>query len=376
MTTRYILGMANPGWLQRTYLGASALLVGACSGSTTGEPAGAGRSAEQRDAGAWQPPAATGENRNQSAGAGTGGAGGSTHVPLGGAAAQSGAGAQGGSSGHSAGNGGQSGKPSGGAGAQAGSAAAAGSGGSGSGLGLSGPTRCDNPQLLMCESFESGIDKNTWRTKLSPPTVDDMHAARGSKALHVHTGATGGSGLETSKLFPSAQGHYYGRMFVYFDALPTSPAWAHWTIAGANPVASSSDQGELRVGGQFDGKLERFGVGTDHGPTGDWTNLDQDPAGAVRAVALKQWLCVEWLHDWEHDETSFYLDGVEHPSLHTTANVKHLGNANVKYELPELGSVWVGFWNYDQGSKAVMPAQYDTWIDEVAFDDERIGCDK
>jgi hypothetical protein len=217
------------------------------------------------------------------------------------------------------------------------------------------------------------LDSAKWSTLQSRPVLDNTRAARGEKSLHVHTGATGASGIETKSIFPRSEGHYYGRMFVYFGALPTAPQWAHWTIVGAN--GSDNSAGEVRLGGQHDGKIERFGVGTDHGPSGDWTNLDDDPKGAAEAVPLEEWLCIEWLHDWANHETKFYLNGEEHPSLATTANVKHGGNSGVQFELPEVAKVWVGFWNYDQG-KSVTPKEFDLWIDEVALDAERIGCDK
>ena len=38
----------------------------------------------------------------------------------------------------------------------------------------------------------------------------------------------------------------------------------------------------------------------------------------------------------------------------------------------ETGSVWVGFWNYFGTPDTDA---FDTWVDEVALDDERIGCD-
>src|SRR5207245_4737401 len=53
----------------------------------------------------------------------------------------------------------------------------------------------------------------------------------------------------------------------------------HWTVAEA---AGTGNGSLIRVGGQYDGKSNRFGVGSDGGPTGDWTNLDQDPRNAVR----------------------------------------------------------------------------------------------
>jgi hypothetical protein len=236
-----------------------------------------------------------------------------------------------------------------------------------------GASRCDE-SFLLCEDFESGsIDADVWKNKLSAPSIDSTRAARGEKSLHLKTTATGGSGLETSKIFPRPNGSYYGRMFVYFTALPTKPQWAHWTLVGANPKSGSGMSGEARVGGQYDGKKNLFGVGTDGGPTGDWTNLDADPSAAVKAVPLEEWICLEWMHDSANDISKLWWDGIEHPSLGTTRDVKHMGNAGVKYDIPDIASVWVGFWNYDQG-QAVTPNGFDTWIDEVALDDERIGC--
>jgi hypothetical protein len=285
-----------------------------------------------------------------------------------------------GASGAAAGEGGASGR-AGSGGAKAGSGGAAGAGGAAAVSGgggqaggdFFGASRCASAGLLLCDGFESGkLDSSLWKTKFSAPSFDSQRAARGGKSLHFSTSATGASGIETSQIFPAAKDTYYGRMFVYFDALPTSPQWAHWTVVGANPTQSSAIKGEIRVGGQFDGKIERFGVGTDGGATGDWTTLDNDPAGKPNKVPEKQWICLEWMHSAASDETRLYVDGVEHMSLHTTADT-HGGDSSVKYALPDFGSVWVGFWNYDQ-SKPVVPSQFDVWIDEVALDHSRIGC--
>jgi len=144
-------------------------------------------------------------------------------------------------------------------------------------------------------------------------------------------------------------------------------------VVGANPAQGSAINGEIRVGGQYDGSKNRFGVGTDGGPTGDWTNLDGDPQNNVKAVPEGEWICIEWEHDGETDTTHFWWDGVDHPSLDTDRDVSHQGNGNVKYDLPDFGSLWVGWINYNQG-KTVVPGHFDTWIDEVALDSQRIGC--
>jgi hypothetical protein len=235
-----------------------------------------------------------------------------------------------------------------------------------------GDSRCDSAGVWLCDDFESGvIDTQRWQAMFKLPTIDSVHAARGKNALHVSTSATEGSGVRTDEIFPTPNENYWGRIFVYFEALPSSPDWAHWTVVAAEPSDGSSIKREVRVGGQRDTKSNRFGVGSDGGPTGDWTLLDQDPRNAA-AVPEGQWLCVEWQHDGANDHTRFFWDGIEHPSLGTTAD-DHGGNKGARYELPQFSSVWIGFWNYDQ-KKPVTPNHFDVWIDEIALNGERIGC--
>jgi hypothetical protein len=155
-------------------------------------------------------------------------------------------------------------------------------------------------------------------------------------------------------------------MFVYIDALPTAPMWAHWTLVAGN---GQGDGSEIRVGGQWDGQRNRFGVGTDHGPTGDWTNLDEDPDGHAMAVHEDEWMCLEWLYDGETDQMRFFWDGVEHPSLHAT-KTDH-GGSDVEFVMPAFQSLDLGWWLYQGGP---TPDHFDLWLDEIILDDERIGC--
>jgi hypothetical protein len=362
--------LAHTARLFVVFMGVSAAL--ACKSDPAADGGASGSSGGGQQALAGEAVASGGRGGNESS-AGRAGALASAGAAAagGGAGARAGAGGMAGATpaGRSGGNGGAG---AGGARGGAGGSSAAGSGGaSGSGTqAFFGASRCTS-SFLLCDGFENAaLDKSVWQTKFGAPAVDSTRAARGSHSLHLSTTATGSSGIEVTKIFPTANNDYYGRLFVYFDALPSRPQWAPWTIVGAT---GSAVAGEIRVGGQFDGKINRFGVGTDRGPTGDWTNLDADAQAGSTQIREDQWLCVEWQHDGATDQSRFYLDGVEHPSLGTTRDVKHDGNSSVKYDLPDMSAVWVGFWNYDQG-KTVTPNHFDVWIDEVALDDERIGC--
>lgn len=226
-----------------------------------------------------------------------------------------------------------------------------------------GDSRCAaSPDLLFCDDFEQAdIDAAAWDKQGNGTVViDSSQQARGASSAHVHADGNGFAFLRHSLSFPVQDNRYYGRMFVRFDELPTAPLWAHWTIAEAS---GTGDGSLIRVGGQWNGTLNRLGVGSDGGPTGDWTDLDGDEPPP------DTWICVEWLHDGQADVTRIWWDAVELPSLATTAN-DHGGNA-VPYVMPEFESVWVGWWLY-QGNPT--PPAYDVWIDAVALDDERIGC--
>ena len=136
---------------------------------------------------------------------------------------------------------------------------------------------------------------------------------------------------------------------------------------------AGSQPGLVRLGGLYSPNrgAPLFGVGSDSGPTGDWTNLDNDPPGNPVTPPLQQWACLEWMMDSDTDETRFYWDGVEHPSLRTSPGVQHGGNSNVMWDVPPITSVWLGWWFY-QGNTANQ--SFDVWIDEVALDATRIGC--
>ena len=234
-----------------------------------------------------------------------------------------------------------------------------------------GASRCAG--LMFCEDFESGtIDATKWLvTTATKPVVDDTQHARGQKALHVVLPGSGGSYITTKAPFPAPMNRYWGRAFFRFGKLPTSPAmpYAHWTFAAAS---GTGIKGEIRLSGQLQGGRNLFGVGTDNrvedAGTGDWTTSDNDPAKAPRPVPTDEWMCIEWLHAGDVNETHFYWDAVEHPSLATTPT-KHGGTQTTPYVLPQFTQVWVGWAEYQ------TPAvPFEMWVDEVAFDSTRIGC--
>jgi hypothetical protein len=234
-----------------------------------------------------------------------------------------------------------------------------------------GATRCAQANVQLCEDFESGtLDTTTWKVNGDMPVIDGVHAARGSKALHITKAGNGASYIRETKTFPATNNTYWGRIFAWFDKIPTtaSMTYAHWTFVAAS---GTGVQGEIRLSGQLSNGANHFGVGTDSGMsdggTGDWTNSDDDPKSSPAAVPTGKWLCIEWMHKGDTNETRFFWDAAEHPSLYTSASM-HGGNMN-PYDLPQFTNVWMGWQEYQTSTEP-----FEMWIDEIAIDEARIGC--
>jgi hypothetical protein len=236
-----------------------------------------------------------------------------------------------------------------------------------------GASRCAEANVLLCEDFEDGIG-SAWTITGTTPVVDGGQYARGAKALHIMQTSNGASYIKEKVTFPVATNSYYGRAFFYFVRLPTTAdmPYAHWTIVASTGTTPANTQAETRLSAQLQSGQNLFGVGTDDsstGGTGDWTNKDADDG--PMAVPLGSWVCLEWWHSGATNETKFWWDATEHPSMATTETV-HGGN-QVNWILPQYASVWLGWQEY-QVPTAMPPPTFDLWVDEIAIDSERIGC--
>jgi len=216
--------------------------------------------------------------------------------------------------------------------------------------GLAGPSRCAGAGVALCESFENGLDATVWRTTKGGDgtvTVDDLHAARGSKALHVHSGGGGMAYITERSSFPATSGDMYARMFLWLqDDITTD---GHFSLAEG---AGTGTPAAIRFGGQF----KEFGVGSDRGASGDWTDHDN------KKVPSQVWMCVEIEFKGDTSEFRVWKDEVELTALHAGPS-KHRG-----FTMPTFTSLWFGWWMYNANEPQ------DLWIDEIAIDSKPIGC--
>ena len=102
------------------------------------------------------------------------------------------------------------------------------------------------------------------------------------------------------------------------------------------------------MSGQLQNKVNLFGVGTDNrtdGGTGGLDELRQRPERFARIrYPLNKWICIEWMHKGDTNETQFWWDAMLHPSL-STSSTMHGGN-DVPFLLPQFTNVWLGWQEY------------------------------
>jgi hypothetical protein len=252
----------------------------------------------------------------------------------------------------------------------AGASAGSGHGHPGPGSGPGPRTVCADRTLLFCEDFEKlpaggaasmrwGIDTRNGTLTVEPARPSGRGPA--AQALHVHT-ADNGRAFMVIPVDPP-DNSFFGRIRLRVDEFPSAPDWAHFTLV----EASGQGAGVVRpVGGQYAPTVPGvfWGVGSDGGPTGDWTNWRESaPAVADR------WQCVEWQLDASDNAVKVWIDGDLQEDL--SVDTETAGGADVPFVFPELDQVKVGWQLYQGGT---TPATFDVWLDDVAFGTQQIGC--
>ena len=81
----------------------------------------------------------------------------------------------------------------------------------------------------------------------------------------------------------------------------------------------------------------------------------------------KVWHCAEWYFDTPKNEARFWWNGQERPRLHWVNNKPD----QPQFTFPDVKAQSIGWAEY-QGTKT----PYESYIDEIAIDPNRIGCDQ
>jgi hypothetical protein len=220
---------------------------------------------------------------------------------------------------------------------------------------------CAGRGYALCEDFEgtfatalpSGWSVTYAEPGASTPHVVEAQHKSGARALETALGTAGQARARRSlaELGPLAAQHW-GRVW-YKSEGPLPPPTAdvlHNTIVGLEgSVESRVVDTVVQPSGQhqflYNVPDDSVGIGTDY----RYASYDG------------QWHCAEWYVDASTQTYRFFFDGTE-------ASFKQ--GTGQRPKLEEFASIALGFICYRPAS-----TPYRGWLDDLAIDDERIGCE-
>ena len=238
-----------------------------------------------------------------------------------------------------------------------------------------GDARCDGLDVLLCESFEDvakgALPPAPWTVRAYPalgnagaPTmaVDDARAARGARSLHLVVDDRAEAYLRVTSLFPEHSGRLFGRVFFYAaEPLPEIGDTVHWNVVEGTGPNGQGGTKFVRYGGTYN----EFNNG------GYIFNFDQRPRpsgfnelakGDTHNIETGKWICMEW--SFTANESRLYRDGAEVTAARGTSPIN-----STEFTFPSYDGLNIGWAIYQ-----VVGTPFEVWIDEIALDDERIGC--
>jgi hypothetical protein len=229
---------------------------------------------------------------------------------------------------------------------------------------------CAGSDYLICEDFEStaagGIpDGWTVRGDATVVSVTDEEARNGSHSLWI-----GPIEFWERRIARDASvlgAAHWGRIH-YKVQLPVPDAFVHSTLVafqGSGPVSGAS---EFRVVDTVKAAFDAQGIESHHqflynvqpqssGEFATGTTYDWEFDG--------QWHCAEWHVDASSQTYLFYLDGAE------LIRIENGPGNYTDLDLPDgFDELRVGWNNYQHA-----PPGFTAWLDDLAIDHERVGCD-
>jgi hypothetical protein len=218
---------------------------------------------------------------------------------------------------------------------------------------------CEGRDYLFCEDFESATPgtipdgwafDDGWRD--GDPTVTDTEHRTGAHALRSALAETGQRRIRHAlSSLGGARGRHWGRIFYKVETPFFVGGYVHSTMVGL--IGSR----ECRV------------VDTVLGPSGSHQflfNLPDDSCCAGSSYDYHsyddEWHCAEWFVDASTRSYRFYFDGDE------VTDIAFDGRDDAFIE--DFSAISIGWRNYQTADPP-----YRSYLDDLAIDDERIGCD-
>jgi hypothetical protein len=190
-------------------------------------------------------------------------------------------------------------------------------------------------------------------------------AARGSRALQVDVDAGQAAVvamLQMSLPEPLSAAHF-GRMFYRVEG-PGASEFVHFDMMeGTGPWEGHENAVRLASTGTMVGtEPSNWSFIYNVQPFGDGAGAEFGTEGERAAhPRVDDWMCLEWSFDSDAQTAAYYLDG---------AVIDDLIIDTERAEIPVFATLRVGFQKFQQTEA------FRVWVDEVALDSARIGCDR
>jgi hypothetical protein len=227
---------------------------------------------------------------------------------------------------------------------------------------------CADKDYLICEDFEStdvGDVPEGWTRHGDLAGVSDDAAKAGKHALKLRpTNNSERRIYHSAVLLGSA---HWGRIH-YKVLTPVPDAFVHSTLVSFTGDAPTRGPSEFRTVDTVKQAVDTRDVGSKHQylynvqVTGSSEFAREGP---YDQEFENVWHCVEYHIDASTQSFALYVDGEEELSFENGAG--EYDRSEIPDEFDQLRVGWV---NYQSA-----PPGFTAWIDEIAFDDERIGCD-
>jgi hypothetical protein len=240
----------------------------------------------------------------------------------------------------------------------------AGSSGASAGSGGGSSAGCDSGSYLICEDFEStevGGIPSGWSQHGEEASVADDEAHGGARSLKL-----GAIPNWERRIYHDASllgGAHWGRIH-YKVELPVPDAFVHSTLVALGGDGPTFGESEYRVVDTVkqaaeDGSMHQFLYNVQP------VNAAEFAQGGPYDYSFEnEWRCAEYFIDGPNQAYVLYIDGEQALAFENGA-----GNYEGSDMPDSFDDLRVGWINYQDA-----PPGFTAWIDDIAFDDERVGC--
>lgn len=232
-------------------------------------------------------------------------------------------------------------------------------------------SKCAGSGLRFCDGFESGNQGARvgapWTMVSGTATYDGSRTARGNRAARISTPIMSRVAMYYQNIRGVANNTFWTRWFFYQDPMFDATVEHIWDWAeAAGEIPSNKMARFIRMGG-INGRWMAQYVGGAGGLQGSLQKI----------ATTARWRCLEMQFRADaafapttgKNEIRLWIDNREVPDVAVLENDRD----GVKWTLPEWHYIAVG---YHSSQGVVRVPRIDLWIDEVAIDANRIGCDR